>query len=102
MAKRFGPYLGGRDKLTPMVSSVKFPSSLSSVSMKIAIAQLNCIVGDLSGNVQKIRAAAQAAKQQGAQILLTPELSLTGYPPEDLLLREDFYQASESALQALT
>jgi NAD+ synthetase len=69
--------------------------------MKIAIAQLNCIVGDLPGNVQKIRAAAQAAKEKGAAVLLTPELSLTGYPPEDLLLREDFYRASESALQEL-
>ena len=70
--------------------------------MKIAIAQLNCIVGDLPGNVQKIRLAAEAAKRKGAQILLTPELSLTGYPPEDLLLRDDFYRASEAALQALT
>ena len=69
--------------------------------MKIAIAQLNCIVGDLSGNVQKIRAAAASAKEKGASVLLTPELSLTGYPPEDLLLREDFYRSSEAALQQL-
>jgi len=70
--------------------------------MKIAIAQMNSVVGDLPGNVKKIRAAAQAAKEQGAKVLLTPELSLTGYPPEDLLLRDDFYRASESALQDLT
>ena len=69
--------------------------------MKIAIAQLNCVVGDLSGNVEKIRAAALAAKAKGAHVLLTPELSLTGYPPEDLLLRDDFYRASEAKLQAL-
>ncbi|MES2353965.1 MAG: NAD+ synthase [Pseudomonadota bacterium] len=70
--------------------------------MKIAIAQLNCIVGDLPGNAQKIRAAAKTAKEKGAHVLLTPELSLTGYPPEDLLLRDDFYRASDAALQTLT
>src|SRR5258706_8440055 len=69
--------------------------------MKIAIAQLNCIVGDISGNVKKIRAAAEVAKAGGASVLLTPELSLTGYPPEDLLLRGDFYRASEAALHEL-
>lgn len=69
--------------------------------MKIAIAQINCIVGDISGNVKKIKAAAQQARQGGASILLTPELSLTGYPPEDLLLRNDFYSSSEIALNDL-
>ena len=59
--------------------------------MKIAIAQINCIVGDISGNLKKIQTAAQQANQAGASILLTPELSLTGYPPEDLLLRNDCF-----------
>ncbi|MGB8337649.1 MAG: NAD+ synthase [Burkholderiales bacterium] len=58
--------------------------------MKIAIAQLNCIVGDLAGNAQKILTASQRAAELGASLLITPELSIAGYPPEDLLLRDSF------------
>lgn len=74
--------------------------SLSRVS--IAVAQLNLTVGDLSGNSQKIKNAAQAAFSNGARILLTPELSLTSYPPEDLLLRPSFLRQTERALANLT
>lgn len=49
--------------------------------MKIAIAQLNPTIGDLVGNAEAIAAAATAAEQQGTTLLLTPELSLCGYPP---------------------
>jgi len=66
--------------------------------MKIAIAQINCLVGDLEGNAARIFDYAERAKQAGASLLLTPELSLTGYPPEDLLLREGFIHASAEAL----
>ena len=69
--------------------------------MKLAIAQMNFVVGDIAGNSTKILSAAQRAKQNGATLLLTPELSLTGYPPEDLLLREDFNEASQAALLQL-
>ena len=69
--------------------------------MKIAIAQINCTVGDLKGNIAKIADYVQRAKEQGADILLTPELSLCGYPPEDLLLREGFYFACDTALREL-
>ncbi|MEY3201106.1 MAG: Glutamine-dependent synthetase, partial [Pseudomonadota bacterium] len=69
--------------------------------LKIAIAQFNATVGDLAGNLTRIQAAAQAAREQGAQILLTPELALCGYPPEDLLLRPDFYQACQAAIDEL-
>jgi len=58
--------------------------------MKLAIAQFNCVLGDLTGNVAKILRYAEQARMQGAQLLLTPELSLCGYPPEDLLLRDGF------------
>jgi len=55
--------------------------------MKIAIAQINCMVGVLlAGNSAKIIEYAHRAKEKGADILLTPELGLCGYPPEDLLL----------------
>ena len=69
--------------------------------MKLAVAQINCTLGDLSGNAAKILDFAGRAKQQGASLLLTPELSLCGYPPEDLLLREGFYRACDHALHAL-
>ncbi len=66
--------------------------------MKVAIAQINCIVGDLSGNAAKIIDYANRAREKGADVLVTPELSLAGYPPEDLLLREGFYDACDEAL----
>jgi NAD+ synthetase len=69
--------------------------------LKIALAQVNCTVGDVDGNAEKILAAAQTARALGADLLLTPELALCGYPPEDLLLRPDFYRACDRALSAL-
>ena len=66
--------------------------------MKLAIAQINCTLGDLAGNIAKILRDVEQAKQQGAQLLLTPELALCGYPPEDLLLRKGFYLACAQAL----
>ncbi|MBL8490097.1 MAG: NAD+ synthase, partial [Rhodocyclaceae bacterium] len=70
-------------------------------SLKIAVAQINCIVGDLAGNARKILDAANLARDAGANLLLTPELALCGYPPEDLLLRPDFYRACEETLASL-
>ena len=69
--------------------------------MKIAIAQINCTVGDLVGNSAKIAEYIHRAKEQGADILLTPELGLCGYPPEDLLLRDGFYLACDKSLREL-
>ncbi len=69
--------------------------------LRIAVAQFNATVGDLTGNVERIIACAAAAKARGAQVLLTPELALCGYPPEDLLLRPDFYRACRRALADL-
>ncbi len=72
-----------------------------SSNVKVAVAQINCSVGDFEGNCRKIVEAAARAVAEGAQVLVTPELSLTGYPPEDLLLRRAFYAACDSALQRL-
>ena len=69
--------------------------------MKLAIAQINCTVGDLAGNSAKIIDFSYRAKQAGATLVITPELALSGYPPEDLLLREDFNEACEIALNKL-
>lgn len=69
--------------------------------LKIALAQINSKVGDLAGNAEKIFQAAQEAEKSGASLLVTPELSLTGYPPEDLVLRPAFLAACDKALQDL-
>ena len=68
---------------------------------KIALAQINPLLGDLAGNAQLIHKAALEAFSQGAKLVVTPELSLTGYPPEDLLLRPAFIQAAEQQLELL-
>jgi NAD+ synthase (glutamine-hydrolysing) len=70
-------------------------------NVKVAVAQINCSVGDFEGNSRKIVEAAARAVEGGADLLVTPELSLTGYPPEDLLLRRAFYAACDTALQRL-
>ncbi|MGD1854783.1 MAG: NAD+ synthase [Leptolyngbyaceae cyanobacterium] len=69
--------------------------------MKLAIAQLNPTVGDLTGNTQQILAAARSAADQGAHLLLTPELSLCGYPPRDLLLRPGFIDQMQTAIKQM-
>lgn len=69
--------------------------------MRIALAQVNCRVGDVAGNADRLLAAAVEAQTAGADLLVTPELALSGYPPEDLLLRADFLQVCDAALQRL-
>lgn len=69
--------------------------------MKIAIAQLNPTVGDLTGNAELILDQAHQALAAGARLMLTPELSLCGYPPRDLLLQAGFMEAMDQTLTAL-
>ena len=69
--------------------------------VKLAIAQLNFSVGDLAGNRKRIADAAMRAHAAGAQVLLTPELALTGYPPEDLVMRRAFMEATMTHLREL-
>ncbi len=69
--------------------------------MKIAIAQLNPTIGDLTGNAQQILALAHQAVSQGVNLLLTPELSLCGYPPRDLLMHPGFVAAMAATLTQL-
>ncbi len=70
-------------------------------AVRVCIAQLNALVGDLAGNATQVLEAARGAYEQGARVLLTPELMLTGYPPEDLLLRPAFVEACAGALEQL-
>ncbi|BEV73805.1 MULTISPECIES: NAD+ synthase [unclassified Paludibacterium] len=69
--------------------------------MRIALAQFNPVVGDIAGNTDKILALAEQAIAQGAEVLVTPELALTGYSPEDLLLRDHFYRECSKGLGRL-
>jgi len=66
--------------------------------MRLALAQINTTVGDLDGNRERILARLNEAREAGADVVLFPELAVTGYPPEDLLLRPSFVQAAEQSL----
>ena len=71
------------------------------MTVKVAVAQINSTVGDLAGNCARIVEFSRRAAAQGADIVLTPELSLTGYPPEDLLLRQSFYAKTAQMFEVL-
>jgi NAD+ synthase (glutamine-hydrolysing) len=68
---------------------------------RIALGQLNLTVGDLAGNVEKMAAAAARATEAGVELVCFPELSITGYPPEDLVLRPEFVRDNLAALDEL-
>ena len=69
--------------------------------MKICMAQINTVVGDIVGNTDRVLSVSRAQQVEGAQIVVFPELTLTGYPPEDLLLRDDLRLRTDKALQML-
>ncbi|GAA6140930.1 NAD+ synthase [Hydrogenophaga sp. 5NK40-0174] len=69
------------------------------MTLKISVAQLNFVVGDMKGNAQRIVTAAREAHANGVTLLLTPELALCGYAAEDLFLRAAFIDACDDALK---
>src|SRR5438270_3309 len=69
--------------------------------MRLALAQINSVVGDLDGNRDRVLARLEEAKGEGAALVLFPELVVTGYPPEDLLLRPSFVRAAERTLNEI-
>ena len=69
--------------------------------LRIALAQMNAVVGDIDGNAAKIEQLSAQAGDAGAQLVVFPELALTGYPPEDLLLKRSFLRRAQSALEGL-
>jgi len=69
--------------------------------MRLALAQINTVVGDLDGNAERIGRRLAEAKEQQADVVVFPELAVTGYPPEDLLLRPSFVQAAQAKAEAL-
>src|SRR3954463_15097307 len=75
--------------------------TMRSEPLRVSLAQINATVGDIPGNAQKIRSYIERARDEGAQLVVFPELSLTGYPPEDLLLKTHFLDSAEAALHEL-
>ncbi|MGH3137209.1 MAG: NAD+ synthase [Gaiellaceae bacterium] len=69
--------------------------------MRIALAQLNAVVGDLAGNRVKILAGVEEARRAEADLIVFPELATTGYPPEDLLLRPGFVRAARASTEEI-
>src|SRR5688572_21812854 len=69
--------------------------------LRIALAQINVTIGDIQGNAAKIKENLERAKAAKAQLVLFPELTLAGYPPEDLLLKPGFAAANRAALESL-
>src|SRR3954468_10243856 len=69
--------------------------------MRVALAQINATVGDIAGNTRLIREHIDRARDEGAQLVVFPEVAITGYPPEDLLLKTHFVDAAGHALEEL-
>jgi NAD+ synthase (glutamine-hydrolysing) len=69
--------------------------------MRVALAQINATVGDIAGNEAKVREHLARAREAGAQLALFPELAVTGYPPEDLLLKEHFLADARAAVERI-
>jgi NAD+ synthase (glutamine-hydrolysing) len=66
--------------------------------VRVALAQMDLVVGDISGNTERVIAAVEHGRELGAQILAVPELAITGYPPEDLVLKKSFVRANADAV----
>lgn len=72
------------------------------LSVRVALAQINVTVGDIAGNEQRILQAIRQAQSWMADVVVVPELAITGYPPEDLLLKQSFIEANLTALKHIT
>ena len=83
-----------------MISKASKPNS--SVFLRVALAQINLVVGDFNFNADKIKQHLKQAKRMGADVVLFPELAVTGYPPEDLLLKESFLKQCDKNLKKIS
>ena len=71
-------------------------------NLRVGLAQLNTTVGDFDSNIRLILDAATKAKESDADVVIFPELAITGYPPEDLLLRRPFIDKAMTKLESLS
>ncbi len=83
-----------------MISKAKKPNS--SAFLRIALAQMNLVVGDFNFNADKIKKNLKQARKLGVDLVLFPELAVTGYPPEDLLLKESFLKQCDKNLKKIS
>ena len=70
-------------------------------TLRVALCQINTVVGDIAGNAEKIRQAFAAAETEGCHLAVFPELAISGYPPEDLLMKRQFISDCQDAVQQL-
>ena len=73
----------------------------SQVNLRVAISQMNSVVGDFEYNAHRVESSLKEAHKYGVDLILFPELTLTGYPPEDLLLKDDFIAKNKKTLKHL-
>ncbi len=71
-------------------------------ALRVGVCQLNLVVGDLDGNVERALEALSEAESRECDLALFPELTVCGYPPEDLLLKPGFVAATQQAVQKLS
>src|SRR5207248_6190983 len=90
-----------RPERDPAPEVAEFSTGSLKLTMRLLLAQINTVVGDLDGNAERIRGRLAEAKDQQADLVVFPELAVTGYPPEDLLLRPSFVQAAQAKAEAL-
>lgn len=98
--------MSGKQKITSKLLIMKTASrknkgKSNSLNMRVAIAQMNSVVGDFQHNKDRIEECLKESVQFGADLVLFPELVLTGYPPEDLLLKNDFIEKNKKVLKYL-
>ena len=78
---------------------ITYPEAEPALHLRLALCQINATVGDIAGNARRIADGIAAAGEAGAELVLFPELALTGYPPEDLLLKEHFLADARRELE---
>ncbi|MZH03161.1 MAG: NAD+ synthase, partial [Nitrospinae bacterium] len=71
----------------------------SGISLRLALAQVNALVGGFKTNAEKVKSVCTQARTMGADVVLFPELMVTGYPPEDLLLKKSFIEDCQKTLK---
>src|SRR3954454_7399752 len=80
---------------------VEFSTERRKLPMRLALAQINSVVGDVDGNAAKVVEWLDRARGENADLVLFPELVVSGYPPEDLLLRPGFLRAARRAVEEI-
>ena len=88
-------------KSTKKTAKLKKSRPVSGVSLRLALAQVNGLVGGFQANAEQVKLACTEARKMGADVVLFPELMVTGYPPEDLLLKKSFIKDCQQTLKKI-